>query len=278
MLVTPKSIAEILGAAMRRLETKRSLAAERRLAAYREARDQTRLDLIEAAREAENRNCWPQYLWPDGNEDAWFKRKYSVLERIKERGNFSDHVAMLAITDRDWENKETVAAWLRRELKVLRDAEAQSGTAPVRRDRALSRTVISDIAIELLEGIGGEELTCLFLELLDVDRHRKSVSEVFTQRDRVAASEALLELQGLKMGVRAFGNHLSVAPSSVTRWRRNPAYRERVDIYKTVWGRVLRDDYFDQIRSENPAFTEAECFRRAFQLYLQSIPMRRGKA
>jgi hypothetical protein len=248
---------------MKKLSAKNAASARKKLREL--SRRQTKLDLIKAAHEADASELHPEYLRLDGTGDAWWHRSSAVLERIKERGNFSHRVAMLATSDPDWETKETVAAWLRRELKVLRDAEAQSGTAPVRRNRALSRTVISDIAIELLECIAGEELVCLFLELLDVDRHRKSVSKVFTQLERAAESEALLELQGQRMGVRAFGKLMSVAPSSVTRWRQNPAYREKVDFHKTVWGKVLRDDYFDQIRRENPAFTEAECFRRAFQ-------------
>jgi hypothetical protein len=81
--------------------------------------------------------------------------------------------AQLALTDSNWETKETVASWLRKELKVLREAESEPGTAPVRRRGALSKTMISDVAIELLECIGGESLVCLFQELLDIDRHRK---------------------------------------------------------------------------------------------------------
>jgi hypothetical protein len=34
----------------------------------------------------------------------------------------------------------------------------------------------------------------------------------------------------------------------------------------------MRTEYFDQIRREAPALSEGECFRRAFQLYAQSIP------
>jgi len=47
----------------------------------------------------------------------------------------------LALTDAAWETKESVATWLRKELSVLRDAEATPGTAPVRRGEALSRAV-----------------------------------------------------------------------------------------------------------------------------------------
>jgi len=77
------------------------------------------------------------------------------------------------------------------------------------------------------------------------------------------------------MGVREFANHLSVSPSTVTRWRKSPAFRRRVDFHKQTWGQFMRTEYFDQIRRDAPALSEDECFRRAFQLYAQSIPFRR---
>jgi hypothetical protein len=261
---------------MKRATSKTRPNVREKLAAYEEARNQAKLDLLKAARTAAADNHWPQFLWPDGSDDAWFHRKSAVSELIEKRGLFSHHVATLALTDSDWESKETVASWLRSELKVLRDAEAESGTAPVRRGGALSKTVISDVAIELLEGIGGESLVCLFQELLDIDRHRKSLAEGFAQLDRAAEAGAQLELQGVEIGVRAFAKHLSVSPSTVTRWRKSPAFRQRVDFHKNVWGNILRDEYFDQIRKDASVLSEAECFRRAFQLYGLSIPLRQA--
>ena len=268
-------MAKTVGAGMRKLSAKDAAAAPKKLWEHSKVYRQTKLD-FEAAREAENSERLPEYLWPDGTEDAWFHRKSAISQVIEKRGGFSSRVATIAITDSSWETKEAVARWLRNELKVLREAEAKTGTAPARRKVALSRTEISDIALELLECIGGESLICLFQELLDVDRHRKSFSENFTQLDLAAAMEAQLELQGVQLGVRAFASQMSVAPSSVTRWRKNPAYQERVDFHKRVWGDVLRDWYFDQIKNEAIERTEAECFRRAFQLYGLSLPTRRG--
>ena len=126
------------------------------------------------------------------------------------------------------------------------------------------KSVISDVAIELLECIGGKSLVCLFQELLDVDRHRKSLAEDFIQLDAAAQAEARLELQGGKMGVRAFAKNLSVSPSTVTRWRRFQAFRQRVDSHRRVWGKFLQDEYFEKIRKDAPTLSEAECFRRAF--------------
>jgi hypothetical protein len=96
------------------------------------------------------------------------------------------------------------------------------------------------LAIELLECIGGDSLVCLFQELLDNDRHRKALAAEFVQLDGAAETEAQLELQGKRMGVREFATHLSVSPSTVTRWRKSPAFRQRVDFHKQVWGHANR--------------------------------------
>jgi hypothetical protein len=270
------AIVKGFSAAMKKLSPEDAAAARKKFEASGEEYRQTKLDLVSAAREVENSDRFPEYLWPDLNDDAWFRRKSSVSDLIEKRGGFSKHVATLALTDSDWETKEAVASWLRRELKVLREAEGKSGEAPVRRKAALSRSLISDVAIELLECIGGESLICLFQELLDIDRHRKSIAENFAQLDQAAEMQAQLELQGRNMGVREFAGHMSVAPSSVTRWRKSPMYRERLDFHKRVWANFLRDEYFEQIKGELPTLSEPECFRRAFTLYASSIPARRG--
>jgi len=274
-LALQMSPAQIGKAKMKQLSRAENAQVRRKFRASIEARDRTKIELINAARAAEN-DAWPEYLWHDGTEDAWFHRKSAASDFIKKRGGFSNHVVNLAITDPDWETKETVAAWLRRELKLLRDAEAKLGTAPVRRGRTLSRIDISEIAIELLECIGGQSLVCLFQELLDVDRHRRSLSDNFSQLDKAAEIEAIAQLQGHSLGVRTFAKQVSVSPSTVTRWRKARSYCERVEFHKHCWGDVLRGDYFEQIKNTFPQATDAECFRRAFQMYVESLPHRRG--
>jgi hypothetical protein len=249
---------------------------QKRLNASRKARLRVKTALIKKAKAAEDQE-WGEEFWPDGSTDAWFHRTSRDFDFIKKRGDFSHHVAILALTDPDWETKETVAAWLRKELKQLREAEAEPGTAPVRRGKALSRIKISEIAVELLECLAGQKLTCLFQELLDVDRHRKSRSEAFSQLEAAAEIEAQTQLQGKPLGVREFAKYMSVAPSSVTRWRRYGFFWERVELMKSSWERVLREDYFEKIKAMAPDATDAECFRRAFQMYIESLPERRAR-
>jgi hypothetical protein len=237
--------------------------------------------MIEAAHAAKHKDLMPEYLWPDVTMDAWFHRKSSVSTTIEKRGGFSHRVATFALTDPDWETKHAVAVWLRKELSKLRKAEAQPGSAPVRRSKAMSRVEIAEVAIELLESLDdsvGENLICLFQELLDVDRHRRSLAAAFCQIEKAAETEAQIQLQGLPCGVRRFAASLCVSPSTVTRWRRSRFYRERVELSKSIWGSVLRDDYFDQIKADDPNATEAECFRRAFAMYIESLLERRSNS
>jgi hypothetical protein len=247
-----------------------------RLKAYVNEQLQVKSDLIQTAEAAEKANWAPQYLWPDRTLEATLHRKWAVSDLIEKRGGFSHHVASLALTDPAWETKETVASWLRKELGVLRDAEAKSGSAPVRLLGVLSRTEISDVAVELLECIGGEALVCLFQELLDIDRHRKSLADGFIQLDKAAQTEAQLELQGVKIGVRELAKEMAVSPSTVTRWRKSPSFREHVNHHRLAWRRILQGEY-EQIRKDTPGLSEAEYFREAFQRYARSIPERRER-
>jgi hypothetical protein len=251
----------------------------KRLEASSKKWKRTKLELVKAAHASEDHGLMPEYLWPDITMDAWFHRKSNASTIIEKRGGFSHEVANMALTDPDWETKHTVALWLRRELSQLRAAEAEPGKAPVRRSKAMSRIEIADLAIELLDSLNhcvGETLICLFQELLDVDRHRRSLAADFSQIAKAAEFEAQIQLQELPYGVRKFAACLSVAPNTVTRWRRSKFYRERVEMSRSCWSHVLRDDYFEKIKADVPNATEAECFRRAFAMYGKSLPQRRA--
>lgn len=248
----------------------------KRLKAFSEERLRAKTALINEARADEDKER-AEKLSPDGSLDAWFHRKSRDSDFIEKRGGFTSHVVDLALTDPDWETKETVAAWLRKELKLLREAEATPGAAPVRRGNALARIEISEIAIELIECLAGQHLTCLFQELLDVDRHRKSLAEGLLPLEQAAEIEAQTQLQGKSLGVREFAKHMSVSPSTVTRWRRSQNFWERVERSKRVWERLLRENYFDEIKAAAPGATDTECFRRAFQMHIASLPERQAR-
>jgi hypothetical protein len=258
--------------AMKQLSKTERAAARKKFRDSANARLRAKAKLIEDARAAED-DAVPQDLLPDRTEDAWFRRHSAALDAIQERGGFSHDVAMLAITDESWETKETVATWLRSEVKAFREAEARPGAA-VRLGKVLSKTEISELAVELLQCVAGQELICLFQELLDVDRHRKSLADAFVEMDRAAEVEAMTLLQGLSMRVRQFARHVSVAPSTVTRWRRSETFQARVKFHSEVWAPFLRESYFEDIVTNFPQATEPECFGHAFRMYFESLPKR----
>jgi hypothetical protein len=49
-----------------------------------------------------------------------------------------------------------------------------------------------------------------------------------------------------------------------------------VQFFKDTWGRCLRNDYFERIKTDLPQATDAQCFRCAFQMYVESLPHRRA--
>jgi hypothetical protein len=241
--------------------------------AYLKALHRTKTELLRASRKAHL--GWPHNPWQETDE-AYFHRTSVNASFVEKRGGLPRVVVNLALNDRAWETKETVAGWLRDELRRLREAEAERGAAPVRRGKTLSRIEISEIAIELLGPLVGESLFCLFQELLDIDRHRIALDANYSKFAQAAEMEAMVRLQGRSWGVRALAKQMSVSPSTITRWKRSLSFCERVELAKRRVGEFLREDYFEQIKAAAPEATEAECFRRAFQMYLESIPQRQA--
>jgi hypothetical protein len=94
--------------------------------------------------------------------------------------------------------------------------------------------------------------------------------------EKAVEVEAQSQLQGRTLGVRQLARLLSVSGGTVTRWRNNPAYRERIKARKGTWGHALRDEYFEAIKSKHSDATEEECFQIAFRLYGEKSD-RKGK-
>ena len=248
----------------------------RRLKARTTSLDQTSEKLIQEVHSASEDQRIPEYLWPDITIEAAFHREGQVTEFVKTRGAFDDDIAWLALNAPEWEAKERVAAWLRKELKQLRRARVKPGEAPVRRRTALSELQISDIAVELLQRLGGNNLICLFQELLYVDRHRRALADQHVHSEAAAQIEAALQLQGSQIGVNKLSKLVSVAGSTVTRWRASERYPQRVEFFRGLWDRMLRQDYFDEIKASHPEASEAECFRLAFKIYVETVPQRQA--
>jgi hypothetical protein len=160
---------------------------------------------------------------------------------------------------------------LRIELKALRESEKRGDGAPVRNNRAISPTDIADLAITLLEMCAagsGEHLICLLRELLNVDRHRKHLSQADGNRRQMfeaaledataaLARERFTDLKELSVRSLAFRCGVSIA--TISTWRKCEEYKKKVASLKEEWERRLRDG-IEVIRNNHPALSEEEIF------------------
>jgi hypothetical protein len=182
--------------------------------------------------------------------NAWMRRLDALETLMIEKGHFSKEQATKATIDPRPISKEPIASWLSAELKKLRELGKIAGKAPVLKGETLSRLVIADLAmtmVEVCEFQPGENLICLLQELLDVDRHRASQaekpSEAFQHAVQIDAQSAIQEKT---IGVRQLAKMVSVNASTVSGWRRDPDYQEAVATFKSVFSRALADnpDFF----------------------------------
>jgi hypothetical protein len=172
---------------------------------------------------------WPDHVRADVTLDAYFQRMSSLKTLLRTKGEFEEREAFDAVSNVGPETKEKPAKWLRSELKKLRDCE-RKGDHSVRRGKTLSRLSIAALAFTMLESTDalGDELLSLFQELLNLDRHRRTLSS-HGQFDDAANTEAQFALQGEPMGVRKLQRTMKISASTASQWKRAPEYRERVD-------------------------------------------------
>jgi hypothetical protein len=129
---------------------------------------------------------------------------------------------------------DALAVYLRAHLVKLRRAN----NAPVRVGKMLPRSTIATIAMEILDtnqlfGITpGGELIQLLRELLDVDKNKAKADRQFVARYEAAWILA----QDERVPTRELARALGVNASSISRWRREPAFREMVQKKKKTIG------------------------------------------
>ena len=79
-------------------------------------------------------------------------RRLGALELLMiEKGHFSKQQATKATNDPNPISKEPIASWLSAELKKLREGEKTVGKAPVLKGETLSRLVIADLAMTMVD-------------------------------------------------------------------------------------------------------------------------------
>jgi hypothetical protein len=113
-------------------------------------------------------------------------------------------------------------------------ALAEHHAAPVRSKNMLAKSVIAGVAMDIFENCelfhqpAGPELIGLFRALLKVDKKPLKSSRQFSARYNAAQILA----QRPFIGTRKLAELLEVEASTVSRWRRDPSFRERVESTK----------------------------------------------
>jgi transposase-like protein len=154
-------------------------------------------------------------------------------------GDQAPRFAELKVADKrlqDEDRKEGMSASdalafiLRMFLRTLKHAEKNREAAPVRTKKLVPRSLIAEIAMDLLETCAsfgyppGPLLNSLVRELLNLDRDRQTMSrDVETQQ---WAAFALAEFP--TVGTRKLAKALDVNPSTISRWRRSPDFQEMI--------------------------------------------------
>ena len=130
-----------------------------------------------------------------------------------------------------WTASEALAFMLRIMLRELKHAERSRQAAPVRSLNLVPRSLIAEIAMDLLERCEtcgyppGPLLNSLTRELLNLEHHGEGkVQDVTTQK-----WAAGIVAQAPSVGTRQLARALHVHASTVSRWRRSPEFKKLVE-------------------------------------------------
>jgi hypothetical protein len=126
---------------------------------------------------------------------------------------------------------EALAFLLRIFLRELKHAERSRKAAPVRTLNLAPRSLIAEIAMDLLgscETWGhppGQFLNSLIRELLNLEHDRKGMSRDVETQERAAGIVA----QAPMVRTRELASALHVNASTISRWRRSPEFKKMVE-------------------------------------------------
>ena len=130
-----------------------------------------------------------------------------------------------------WTASETLAFLLRIALRGLKYAEKSRKAAPVRSLKLLPRSLIAEIAMDLLQSCEtwgrppGPKLNDLVHELLNLERDSQSMSRDFETQKRAAGIVAIAP----KVRTRELARAFNVNASTISRWRRSSEFKQMVD-------------------------------------------------
>jgi hypothetical protein len=126
---------------------------------------------------------------------------------------------------------EALAFFLRMDLRALKNEERERNAAPVRALKRVPRSLIAEIAMDLLgscETWGyppGHFLNSLVRELLNLDQDRQGMSRDVERQELAAAIVA----QAPEVGTRQLAKAVHVNASTISRWRRSAEFKKLVE-------------------------------------------------
>jgi hypothetical protein len=147
----------------------------------------------------------------------------------------------------------------------------ETGIAPVLNGAALSRIEIADLAMTMVENftdVLGGDLVCLLQELLGVDIHRRALANGHAEKYDMAVSiVAQGTLMGRPLSVGNVAKAAGIAKSTASSWLNCADFQCAVKSLTRAWERLLRDNYFQHIKADDPQISDQDAFARAFQMY-----------
>jgi hypothetical protein len=126
---------------------------------------------------------------------------------------------------------EALAFFLIISLRELKHAEMMRQGAPVRTQQLVPRSVIAEVATDLLGSCElwnyspGPHLNALIRELLNVDRDKHGAIRHVDERKQAS----LIIAQDPKVPTRELARRLDVDASTISRWRRSPEFKREVE-------------------------------------------------
>jgi hypothetical protein len=154
-----------------------------------------------------------------GDHAQYLAEMISAHKRILDDGNKE---AMTA--------SEALAYLLRMLLRELRNAEKSRKAAPVRTLKLVPRSLIAEIAMDLLRGCElwarppGYWLTNLICELLNLEQDKQGMPRKIDAQEEAADILA----QNPTVPTRELARALHVNASTISRWRRSPDFKQMV--------------------------------------------------
>lgn len=126
---------------------------------------------------------------------------------------------------------EALAFFLRTSLRELKHAEKLRKAAPVRALKLLPRSLIAEIAMDLLASCEtwgyppGHSLNNLIRELLNLEHDRQGMSRDVETKERTARILA----QAPTVRTRELARALHVNASTISRWRKSPEFKRMIE-------------------------------------------------